>query len=131
MSTDKLDLSLLFTLLDSLEIDDKYQPEDEIEEGDKVLGELNEQEKKIYIFNQLIDEELSEKENKGTLISSEYERLNELIKIGRELFWYFVRERFELFVYPKGYHCIEIKNGWNVVLSTETEYKQVILLFQG
>lgn len=112
-------------------------PQDEIEDGDNIVGKLdNRRHKKLWVLREklleegknifeqnkidIIFQEVSEsfpsKENLDDIISQLAE-LNKLIEIVNDIFWFEIRKDFNLWTKP----LIAVRKGWKIVWRKATE----------
>lgn len=133
MSTIMQDL-LLLQEIEDIEIDGGYVPQDEVDEGEIVIGEMNDSEKKLYIFRRKLFEELETLWGKSMKEGRE-RKTAQLSRMIDHMFWVCLEHRFNLL---EGYEGdgIGVRKGWKVVIrhtpekeDTEQAFERILALF--
>ena len=111
-------------------------PQDEIEDGDNVVGELDEKHKKLLILGARLMEEAKKifEQNRINLafqevsksfsegdnlhdITGQLAELSKLIELVKEILWFEIRKDFNLWTKP----LIIVRKGWKVVWRERAE----------
>jgi hypothetical protein len=117
------DLPLMKEIYD-VKIDDSYEPSSDVTEEEKIIGELNDSEKKMYIFYSTSIKDLKDMLLSGNPIEpGKACRLGRLGDAIRDMFWVFLEHRLNLL---EGYDgaAIGLRKGWKVVIVPENESKE-------